>query len=65
MPFFQAASRKKNTMTVISKTSSPTSASAKTSFHKKVSRKTLHDITESPKKPEIFISVARKLSVAI
>ena len=57
-PFFQPGSRKKHHVSVLSKISSHMSASAKTSSHKTVSRKTSHDTTESPKKPEIFISIS-------
>lgn len=43
-------------LSVLSKISSHMSASAKTYFHKSVSRKTSHETTESPKKQEISTS---------
>jgi hypothetical protein len=43
-------------MYALGKTSSHMYALGKTSSHERVSRKTLHDTTESPKKPEISTS---------
>jgi hypothetical protein len=47
----------KHHVSLLSKISSLMSASAKTSSHKTVSRKTSHDTTELPKKPEISASI--------
>ena len=46
----------KHHVSVLSKMSSHMSTSAKTPFHKTVSRKTSHDTTKSPPKPEISSS---------
>ena len=53
----QAASRKTSCVCV--------SASAKTSSHKTVSRKTSHDTTEAPGKTEIPTSCVNKVSVVL